>query len=160
MQVFEISPAWSRINKCQRTLCVPIGINITHDILKLFQISLAHRHVKLSNNFEIMITIFVPKTSTKLCYHSFQSSTSYLQGEATCLGNQRKNRSEKRVFSFFGRINFSQSNTVLFSFCSQRNESESPSIEKKMEIFCTTECSLCKTLTKINIRSYKYVSHN
>ena len=30
----------------------------------------------------------------------------------------------------------------------------------KMEIFCTTECSLCKTLTKINIWSYKYVSHN
>ena len=68
--------------------------------------------------------------------------------------------SEKRVFSSFGRINFSQSNTVLFSFCCQRNESESPSIEKEMEIFCTTECSLCKTLTKINIRSYKYELHN
>lgn len=118
----------------------------------------------MSNNFEIIITIFIPKTSTNyfLDYFldCFQSRTSYLQGEATYLGNQGKNMSEKRVFSFFGRINFSQSNTVLFSFCSQRNKSESPSIEKKMEIFCTTECSLCKTLTKINIRSYKYELHN
>ena len=31
---------------------------------------------------------------------------------------------------------------------------------KKTEIFSTIECSLCKTITKINIQSYEYALDN
>lgn len=158
VQVFKISPAWSRINKYQRTLCVPIGINITHDILKLSQISLAHRHVKLSNNFEIIITIFIPKTSTNYAITVSNQARHISKEKPHALTTKEKIGPKSVCSPSLGAL-ISANLTRCFSHFVL-------SVTKvrvhllKMEIFCTTECSLCKTLTKINIRSYKYVSHN
>jgi len=107
-----------------------------------------------------MITIFVPKTSTNYAITVSNQARHISKEKPHALATKEKIGPKSVCSPSLGAL-ISPNLTRCFShFVLSVTKVRVHLLKKKMEIFCTTECSLCKTLTKINIRSHKYVSHN